>query len=435
MKTIEELEAELETVTRERDLSLSAWESAGMTGCTAQSAMLELTRQLEEARETIVALTTAKAEADLEIATLTAALDERDVEAERGLEQYDRLVRERDRLREQVVTVNNNIETFQKEMWRYKRERDEARAELASIHDDFVNTRNDDMTGDALALKIATLLQERDHAQKLAADWLDAYRGANDHAWAEHVKVDALIAERDEALAEGERLRRERDAATSELAHMHDEYTRIRSADAGQHEMTMTCVMLVKERDEARAEVERLTRESATLNAMLDGRMPDTWREDIETLTHQLADATNESTHFQVMCKRETEEVERLARQVELLTDERDELLVRVANQDAELRATRESYNEARTEVERLRAGKHTRDCRKQSAYNVACVCGADDAKRAEVTAAYRRGAEAMRDECIGAACEFFMGTTGFCNGDEDELEAVLEALPIPEEP
>ena len=48
---------------------------------------------------------------------------------------------------------------------------------------------------------------------------------------------------------------------------------------------------------------------------------------------------------------------------------------------------------------------------------------------------AYRRGAEAMRDECIGAACGFFMGTTGFCNGDEDELEAVLEALPIPEEP
>ena len=48
---------------------------------------------------------------------------------------------------------------------------------------------------------------------------------------------------------------------------------------------------------------------------------------------------------------------------------------------------------------------------------------------------AYRRGAEAMREACIGAACGFFMGTTGFCNGDEDELEAVLEALPIPEEP
>ena len=36
---------------------------------------------------------------------------------------------------------------------------------------------------------------------------------------------------------------------------------------------------------------------------------------------------------------------------VSLLEDERDELLVRVANQDAELRATRESYNGARAEV------------------------------------------------------------------------------------
>jgi chromosome segregation ATPase len=51
-------------------------------------------RERDEAREAIVALTTAKAEADLEIATLTAALDERDVEAERGLEQYDRLARQ-----------------------------------------------------------------------------------------------------------------------------------------------------------------------------------------------------------------------------------------------------------------------------------------------------------------------------------------------------
>lgn len=80
--------------------------------------------------------------------------------------------------------------------------------------------------------------------------------------------------------------------------------------------------------------------------------------------------------------------------EVNRLTDERDELLVRVEDQGAELRATREAYRDA-----------------------------------------YRRGAEAMRDECIGAACGFFMGTQGFCNGDEDELEAVLEALPIPEEP
>ena len=88
MKTIEELEAELETVTRERDLALFAWEAAGMTGRTAQSAMLELARQLEEARA--------------EIAILTAALDERDLESERGLEQYDRLVRERDEARDEA---------------------------------------------------------------------------------------------------------------------------------------------------------------------------------------------------------------------------------------------------------------------------------------------------------------------------------------------
>jgi hypothetical protein len=80
--------------------------------------------------------------------------------------------------------------------------------------------------------------------------------------------------------------------------------------------------------------------------------------------------------------------------EVQRLTDERDELLVRVANQEAELRATRDAYGTA-----------------------------------------YRRGAEAMRDECIGAACGFFMGTQGFCNGDEDALEEVLLALPIPEEP
>jgi chromosome segregation ATPase len=157
MKTIEELEAELETVTRERDRSLFAWEAAGMTGRTAQSAMLELARQLEDAK-----------------------------------------------------------------------------AHLAFIEQEYANEQNQALTEDALCLKIAGLTHQR---------------------------------------------------------------------------------------DEARAEVERLT---------------------------------DASTHWQVMCKRETEEVERLARQVELLTDERDELLVRVANQDAELRATREAYNGARTDVPAL---------------------------------------------------------------------------------
>ena len=140
MKTVEELEALLEAVTRERDLSLFAWESAGMQGRDAQSAMLELARQLEEARA--------------EVAALTTALDERDLEAERGLEQYDKLASEVktwqsaydrandhaweqhskiDRLHEQVRTLNGNIETFQKETWRYKHERDEARAEVERL--------------------------------------------------------------------------------------------------------------------------------------------------------------------------------------------------------------------------------------------------------------------------------------------------------------
>ena len=42
--------------------------------------------------------------------------------------------------------------------------------------------------------------------------------------------------------------------------------------------------------------------------------------------------------------------------EVERLSDERDELLVRVANADAELRATRESYNEAVRERDKARA-------------------------------------------------------------------------------
>ena len=75
---IAELAQAAESAMRERDMSLAAWEAAGMQGRTAQSAMLELARQLDESRETIVALTTAKAEADLEIAILTTALDERD---------------------------------------------------------------------------------------------------------------------------------------------------------------------------------------------------------------------------------------------------------------------------------------------------------------------------------------------------------------------
>jgi chromosome segregation ATPase len=266
MKTIEELEAELETVTRERDMSLAAWESAGMTGRTAQSAMLELARQLEEARA--------------EVAILTTALDERDAEAERSLEQYDSLVRERD----------------------------EARAESAKWKAGF-----------------------------------EEFRSRN----------------------------------TDLMMHLFEAQEKVRAVN-----------------------IEPMLH----LNAQLRSKTLGLGAE-VDRLMHQLADATNESTHFQVMCKRETEEVERLARQVELLTDERDELLVRAAEQGAELRATREAYNGAQAELTRERIG----------------IRPVDEVR----SDAYRRGAEAMREACAYRLVLY-----------KDTVRAeMIRALPIPGEP
>lgn len=133
-----------------------------------------------------------------------------------------------------------------------------------------------------------------------------------------------------------------------------------------------------RERDEARAEVERST----------------AWHPHSAVGALRLIEAERERDEARANANMLEDRLSESRAEVERLTDERDELLVRVAHQDAELRATREAYR-----------------------------------------AAYRRGAEAMREACIGAACGFFMGTQGFCNGDEDALEAVLEALPIPEEP
>lgn len=82
---------------------------------------------------------------------------------------------------------------------------------------------------------------------------------------------------------------------------------------------------LAEEREEARAEVERLREESATqadISSSTIARMKQQLREALADV-QRLSDA---STHWQVMLKRETEEVERLARQVEALTDERDEV-------------------------------------------------------------------------------------------------------------
>lgn len=79
--------------------------------------------------------------------------------------------------------------------------------------------------------------------------------------------------------------------------------------------------VVTRERDEARAEVERL-RELLDENAYERGLL------------------ARRMTEAQTRRNEARSEVERL-------TDERDELLVRVADQDAELRATREVYGDA----------------------------------------------------------------------------------------
>jgi cell division protein FtsB len=128
----------------------------------------------------------------------------------------------------------------------------------------------------------------------------------------------------------------------------------------------------------------------------------------LETVTRERDEARaeverlrDENAHRREMLRRETEANERLRKENDAIAAEVERLRREVDAMAAELHALSVKY----------------------------------DARDNESANAYRRGAEAMRDECIGAACGFFMGTTGFCNGDEDELEAVLEALPIPEEP
>jgi chromosome segregation ATPase len=156
-------------------------------------------------------------------------------------------------------------------------------------------------------------------------------------------------------------------SAMLELAQQLDEHREKRNMYAAECvSLRARLVDAQRERDEARAEVEQrdLYIEEIKRDLLMVDEKNGEIGAEVERLMHQLADATNESTHFQVMCKRETEEVERLTSElqrerigirpidearaeVDRLTDERDELLVRVANQDAELRATREAYRDA----------------------------------------------------------------------------------------
>ena len=102
---------------------------------------------------------------------------------------------------------------------------------------------------------------------------------------------------------------------------------------------------------------------------------------------------------------------------VTLLENDRDEAQAEIRNVYAELRA-------ARAEVERFKKAIHTRACQNQSAYNLECVCGADEHQRDLRTLAYRRGAEAMREAAMGAA--WHSNAMGVHNK--------IRALPLPED-
>jgi hypothetical protein len=247
----------------------------------------------------------------------------------------------------------------------------------------------------AAAETIRAAMWERDEAKKEAAESSkEMIMLFNDHSSIElekQLRIEQLVRERDkfQALAElGDGYRRERDDLRAWQVQIAEPLGYlVRAFGVGGYDVAEPSVImeawraLERERDEARARLEETEHAMhMRIRAGYDACVADAWRAEVQRLT-----------------------------------DERDELLVRVADQGAELRATREAYRESQAELTRERIGIRPVD-------EVRCD-------------AYRRGAEAMRGECIGAACGFFMGTTGFCNGDEDELEAVLEALPIPEEP
>jgi chromosome segregation ATPase len=141
--------------------------------------------------------------------------------------------------------------------------------------------------------------------------------------------------------------------------------------------------------EELEAELETVTRERDKLSVLVelsDGyrRERDEARADAAMLEDRLAESRSE---------------------VERLADERDELLVRVADAGAELRATREAYNGARAELTRERIG----------------IRPVDEVR----SDAYRRGAEAMREACARVADAHCVPGT----------RDVIRALPIPEEP
>jgi chromosome segregation ATPase len=325
VRPIDEL---LQRVTTDRDELHVAWKRE-------REEVERLTRERDSARDRILEYTDALVERDAEIASLTAALDERDVEAERVREQYDALATERDEARAEVERLKTRLaRSMDWYQQRFNRLRQWVKDEV-------------DPLSDEVARRYFSICANGTPSPHESADWRDTMHGLS-------LARDAAIRERDEARAEVERL----EVACHAWAEDMREAARL--CEQAGNEMPIDAVR-------------RFVSSKAAIVDMLQDRLSES-RAEVERLMHQLADATNESTHFQVMCKRETEEVERLT---------------------SELQRERKCLTETRREL--------------ASQYGMG----------------FRRGAEAMREACARVADAHCVPGT----------RDVIRALPIPEEP
>ena len=83
----------------------------------------------------------------------------------------------------------------------------------------------------------------------------------------------------------------------------------------------------------------------------------------------------------------------------------------------------------ALAEVMRFKKAIHTRACQNQSAYNLECVCGADEHQRDLQKLAFRRGAEAMRESAM-ATCNPALRSML----SRSEIIEAIRNVPIPED-
>ena len=183
---------------------------------------------------------------------------------------------------------------------------------------------------------------------------------------------------------------------------------------------------VLNERDEARAEVERLRAEAdrwkRSCNVFRERDWPKAFQATVTSLEQEVSDAHEQLAKLRKLSKPWEGDGYRRERD-----DAREQLYLTKAELgrwvDRETKAVRER-DEARAEVERLRvelirAGSRECDI-------AACNCGTWHHQSPR--AAYRRGAEAMREACARWISE----REGISQWVYDDA---LSALPIPEEP